>query len=46
MKVLRIDLQTDDVSVEKYKKWSLDQICNMFDWNYKIITNKQATQYE
>jgi len=76
MKVLRIDLQTDDVSVydskeqlrkclidlhmndilsdeeadeayvKKYKKWSLDQICNMFDWDYKVISKKQAEQYE
>jgi|TARA_B100001094_G_C17738913_1_gene580243 hypothetical protein len=76
MKILRIDLQTDDVSVfdskeqlrkslidlhmddilsdeetdktyvKKYKKWSLNQICNMFDWDYKTITDKQATQYE
>jgi len=76
MKILRIDLQTDDVSVydskeqlrkglidlhmddilsdeetdetyiEKYKKWSLNQICNMFDWDYKVISNKQAKEYE
>ena len=76
MKILRIDLQTDNVSVydskeqlrkglidlhmddivadeetdetyvKKYKKWSLDQICNMFDWSYEIITDKEAKQYE
>jgi len=76
MKVLRIDLQTDDVSVydskeqlrkclidlhmddilsdeetdeayvKKYKKWSLDSICGMFDWDYKVISKKQAKQYE
>jgi hypothetical protein len=76
MKILRIDLQTNDVSVydnkeqlrrglidlhmddivadeetdetyiEKYKKWSLDQICNMFDWDYKVISNKQSKEYE
>ncbi len=40
------DEETDEDYVKKYKKWSLDQICNMFDWDYKIITNKQATQYE
>ena len=75
MKILRIDLQTDDVSVydskeqlrkclidlhmddilsdeetdetyvKKYKKWSLDQICNQFDWDYKVISKKQAEQY-
>jgi len=74
-KILRIDLQTDDVSVydskeqlrrglidlhmddilsdeetdedyvKKYKKWSLNQICNMFDWDYKVITNKEAEYY-
>ena len=76
MKILRIDLQTDNVSVydskeqlrkglidlhmddiladeetdetyvKKYKKWSLDQICNMFDWSYKVISNKKAKEIE
>ena len=84
MKVLRIDLQTDDVSVydskeqlrkglidlhwqdykesysddwgytnkqrkqkmKKFKQITLNQLCCEFDWDYKIITNKQAEEYE
>ena len=34
------DEETDKTYIEKYKKWSLDQICNMFDWSYEIITDK------
>ena len=40
------DEYTDKKYIEKYKKWSLDIVCNMFDWDYEIITNKQAEQYE
>jgi len=40
------DEETDKTYIEKYKKWSLDQICNMFDWSYEIITDKEAKQYE
>ena len=40
------DEETDETYVEKYKKWSLDQICNMFDWDYKVISNKEAKQYD
>ena len=83
-KVLRIDLQTDDVSVydskeqlrkclidlhwndykesysdnwgytdkqrkqkmKKFKQITLNQLCCDFDWDYKVISNKQAEQYE
>jgi len=45
-----IDLhQTDmdnDKDREALKKWSLTEVCEMFDWDYKKITNKQAEQYE
>tara|TARA_B100000482_G_scaffold122907_1_gene88897 strand:+ start:309 stop:455 length:147 start_codon:yes stop_codon:yes gene_type:complete len=44
MKILRIDLQTDDVSVYDSKEQL--RICNMFDWDYKVISNKQAKEYE
>ena len=40
------DEETDETYVEKYKKWSLDEICNMFDWDYKVISNKEAKQYD
>ena len=55
MKILRIDNQgafNDSVYDNKkelreaLKKWSLTEVCEMFDWDYKIITNKQAEQYE
>jgi hypothetical protein len=84
MKVLRIDLQTNDVSVyeskeelrkslidlhwndykesysdswgytdkqrkqkmKKFKQITLNQLCCDFDWDYKVISNKQAEQYE
>jgi hypothetical protein len=84
MKVLRIDLQTDDLSVydskeqlrkslidlhwqdynesysndlgytnkqrkqkmKKFKQITLNQLCCEFDWDYKIITDKEAKQYE
>jgi len=39
------DEETDETYIEKYKKWSLNKICNMFDWGYKTITNKQAEVY-
>ena len=45
-----IDLHQPDISNdedrEALKKWSLNEVCEMFDWDYKIITNKQAEQYE
>ena len=40
------DEETDETYVKKYKKWSLDQICNMFDWSYKVISNKKAKEIE
>ena len=36
----------NDQDREALKKWSLNEVCEMFDWDYEIITNKQATQYE
>ena len=36
----------NDQDREALKKWSLNEVCEMFDWDYKIITNKQAEQYE
>ena len=40
------DEETNETYVKKYKKWSLDQICNMFDWSYKVISNKKAKEIE
>jgi hypothetical protein len=31
---------------EALKKWSLTEVCEMFDWDYQIITNKESKQYE
>ena len=83
-KVLRIDLQTDDMSVfkdeedlrkalidlhyqdykesyskslgysekdrnkkmEKFKQITLNQLCCEFDWDYEIITDEQAKEYD
>ena len=36
----------NDEDREALKKWSLTEICEMFDWDYEIITNKQAKQYD
>tara|TARA_R110002126_G_scaffold69093_4_gene174805 strand:- start:284 stop:502 length:219 start_codon:yes stop_codon:yes gene_type:complete len=36
----------NDKDREALKKWSLTEICEMFDWDYEIITNKQAKQYD
>ena len=45
-----IDLHTNDMAndddKEALKKWSLDEICEMFDWDYETLTNKEAQQYE
>ena len=45
-----IDLHTNDMANdddrEALKKWSLDEICEMFDWDYETLTNKEAQQYE
>jgi len=45
-----IDLHQPDMANdqdrEALKKWSLNEVCEMFDWDYETITNKQATQYE
>ena len=45
-----IDLHQPDMANDQdrkaLKKWSLNEVCEMFDWDYEIITNKQATQYE
>ena len=45
-----IDLHQQDMVNDQdrkaLKKWSLNEICEMFDWDYEIITNKEATQYE
>ena len=44
-----IDLHQPDMANdedrEALKKWSLNEVCEMFDWDYEIITNKQAEQY-
>ena len=32
--------------MKKFKQITLNQICCDFDWDFKIITNKQATQYQ
>ena len=38
------DMANDD-DREALKKWSLDEICEMFDWDYEILTNKEAEYY-
>ena len=39
-----IDLHQPDMANdedrEALKKWSLNEVCEMFDWDYEIITNK------
>ena len=81
MKVLRIDLQTEDRSIfkdkedlrkslidlhyqdyieiqclgcsekekkqkiKKFRNFTLNQLCCEFDWDYEIITDKQAKEY-
>ena len=32
--------------MKKFKQMTLNQLCCDFDWDYKTITDKQATQYE
>ena len=50
LKEALIDLHQPDMANDKdretLKKWSLNEVCEMFDWDYETITNKQATQYE
>jgi hypothetical protein len=45
-----IDLHQPDMANnqdrEALKKWSLNEVCEMFDWDYETITDKQAIQYE
>jgi hypothetical protein len=45
-----IDLHQPDMANdedrEALKKCSLNEVCEMFDWDYEIITNKQAEQYQ
>ena len=45
-----IDLHQPDMANdqdrEALKKWSLNEVCEMFDWDYETLTDKQATQYE
>ena len=50
LKEALIDLHQPDMANDKdreaLKKWSLNEVCEMFDWDYQTITDKQATQYE
>lgn len=32
--------------MKKFKQLTLNQLCCEFDWDYKLITNKEAQQYE
>ena len=45
-----IDLHTNDMANDEdrkaLKEWSLDEVCEMFDWDYEWITNKEAKEYE
>ena len=50
-----IDLHMQDVledelcnsqMIKNHKNSTLDGLCSMFDWEYKIISNKEAEQYE
>ena len=36
----------NDEDRKALKKWSLNEVCEMFDWDYEIITNKQAKKYD
>ena len=43
-----IDLHQTDMANDKdrkaLKKWSLNEVCEMFDWDYETITDKQAKE--
>ena len=43
-----IDLHQTDMANDEdrkaLKKWSLNEVCEMFDWDYETITNKQAEE--
>ena len=36
----------NDEDIKALNKWSLNEICEMFDWDYQIITDKESEQYE
>ncbi len=50
LKEALIDLHQIDMANDKdretLKKWSLNEVCEMFDWDYETITDKQAEEYE
>lgn len=50
LKEALIDLHQLDMANDKdreaLKKWSLNEVCEMFDWDYETITDKQAEEYE
>jgi len=39
-----IDVHSIEYPKEKLKRMSLDELCNQFDWQYKLVSNKQAEQ--
>jgi len=45
-----IDMHGSDMANDEdrdaLQKWSLTEVCEMFDWDYEIITNKEAKLYE
>ena len=50
LKKALIDLHQPDMANdqdrEALKKWSLNEVCEMFDWDYETITDKQAKKYD